>query len=161
MKKVDILVEKSKTGYPILWETGRAKNTQNGYGRIIANDRGYAKVPIFVPKSTNGQIGHAAFVAEVNDLIVECYRENGEDNVKVLRITGIENVEKNRFYAVLNIEEITTEKMDKNSPVFFAIMKARQKARFLHCRRVVYGKFAKKNNEHKAEEIEENTENEE
>ena len=84
MKKIEI--ERTKKGYPALWEAGGGY-TNTGEATIIASPSGCPKKPVYVRRRghlANGQ--HALFILEKGDYIIKCNHHREDFNIYIYKI---------------------------------------------------------------------------
>jgi len=131
MKKIKI--EKTKKGFPALWEAGGGY-TNTGDAVIIANGDGTAKRPVYIRhRGSLACENHALFVVKPGDLVVEASHHRRDFEVRVWRIDQILEEE-----ARLNLlHEFSMGEWDKEPPAYLeqAIQVAMKKATCYHCRK--------------------------
>lgn len=129
---MDIRIERTKKGYPALWESGGGY-TNTGEARIIANYDGTKPVAIYIRKRGERACGdHALIPIEEDMYIIDAQHHRGDFIIKVQRIKEIREA-----YATVETEHIFSEgEWDTKPPVFLkeAIDSAIKKALHYHCR---------------------------
>ena len=134
MKK--ILIEKTKKGYPAMWESGGGY-TNTGEATIIANKDGQPKRAVYV--RGRGQLAnsyHALFIIEVGDYIVEADHHREDFEISVLKVLGFEE-KGEEMYAVVEQENyFSSGEWDTELPDFLeaVVHVAMEKATCYHCR---------------------------
>ena len=99
-----IRIEKTKKGYPALWEAGGG-STNTGEATIIAGKNGEAKQPIYIRR--RGQLAncrHALIPVDVGDYTISAKHHRRDFEISVYRITEISkeeaSIEKLREYSM-------------------------------------------------------------
>ena len=85
---MEIRIDKTKKGYPAIWECGGGM-TSTGYSQIIANSDGSPKKPVWVNK--RGHLAcadHALFILQDGDIIVQTDHHRRDFEIWVLRFEG-------------------------------------------------------------------------
>jgi hypothetical protein len=90
MKEIrEIRIEKTKKGFPALWERGGGY-TNTGDAVIIANGDGTAKRPVYIRR--RGSLAcdnHALFVVKPGDIVVEANHHRRDFEIRIWRIDQI------------------------------------------------------------------------
>jgi hypothetical protein len=134
MKKV--LIEKTKKGYPAMWESGGGyRNT--GEATIIANKDGQPKKAVYVRR--RGQLAnshHALFIIEVGDYIVEADHHRYDFYIEISKILGFDDKEEEAVAIVEQVNCFSNGEWDTELPDFLeaAVQAAKEKAICYHCR---------------------------
>jgi len=156
MKKV--LIERTKKGFPALWECGGGY-TNTGEATIIASPSGGPKKPVYIRRRgplTNGE--HALIPIEVGDYIVEADHHRKDFYISVMKIVEIEekyaslesfalfnegewdNKDIERVFAAWEAGDLKSID-DIDDEIYFlcrAILAAEEKATCYHCREPHY-----------------------
>lgn len=101
-----ISIERTKKGFPAIWESGGGF-TNTGEAQIIAGKDGKPKRPIYIRKKGHlANSEHALLPIEVGDYVIKAYHSRGKFDVVVYKIISIEE-EKYTAYgnAVENLSE--------------------------------------------------------
>ena len=88
MKKIKI--ERTKKGFPALWEQGGGY-TNTGEAQIIASSTGGPKKPVYIRRAgslANGQ--HALIILEKNDFIIRTYHHREDFEIFVYQVKVFE-----------------------------------------------------------------------
>ena len=124
MEKINI--EKSKKGFPCLWECG-GSFSNTGEATIIADRNGNKKQAIFIRNKGNLACeNHALIPVEKNDYIIKCNHNRTGVMIKIFKIVDITSDK-----AILE-ENYFEEKLYK------ACEAAKNKAYDYHCRTTYY-----------------------
>ncbi len=134
MKK--ILIERTKKGYPALWECGGGcRNT--GEATIIASQSGAPKKPIYIRnRGSLANAHHALFILEVGDYIIKANHHREDFEIAIYRVLNFE-IEGEDAYAIVEQEfEFSMGEWDKEPPAYLeqAVHTAMFKATCYHCR---------------------------
>lgn len=134
MKKV--LIEKTKKGYPAMWESGGGF-TNTGEATIIADKDGQPKKAIYV--RNRGQLAnlhHALVILEVGDYIVEADHHREDFEIEILKVLGFEDKEEETYAIVKQENYFSSGEWDTELPDFLedAVHVAMEKATCYHCR---------------------------
>ena len=127
-----IKIERTKKGYPALWEEGGGM-TNTGYARIIANGDGSPKKPVYVrSRGPLANENHALFVISEGDIVIQANHHRGDFEIIVSKITSIGD-------ETAKVETIHQFDMGEwNFPpseyILPAIEAAKEKATCYHCR---------------------------
>ena len=135
MKKV--LIERTKKGYPALWECGGGY-TNTGEAVIIANIDGQPKKAIYVRRRGHlANSEHALIPIEVGDYIVKADHHREDFEIQIFRILGFEAKEEETYAAVEQINCFSKNEWDAELPAFLeaAVQAAMEKATCYHCRK--------------------------
>jgi len=136
MKREKIIVDKTKKGYPALWECGGGhRNT--GYSTIIAGKGGQPKKSVYI--RGRGELAnseHALIILEVGDHIVKADHHRRDFRIEIFKITGFENSGEEIFALVERVNRFTESEWDADLPTFLeaAVQAAVEKATCYHCR---------------------------
>lgn len=133
-----ISVERSRKGFPCLWEFGGGYSN-TGDSTIIADKNGEAKTAIYIRR--RGQLAngyHALIPVVVGDFIIEADHHRGDFHIRVWKITEITPKDK-------ATTELVAEFFDgewDNLPQFLeeAVEAAKAKATCYHCREPYFAK---------------------
>ena len=134
MKKV--LIEKTKKGFPALWEAGGGY-TNTGEATIIANKDGQPKKAIYVRRRGHLASGaHALIPIEVGDYIVKADHHREDFEIEIYKIVDFEIKEEDTYAIVELVHEFSREEWDKEPPAYLeqAVHTAMHKATCYHCR---------------------------
>lgn len=149
-----IKIERTKKGYPALWEQGGGYSN-TGESTIITDAKGRPKIPVYIrQRGTLANSKHALFVVQPGDHVIMADHHRRDFNLLVYQITDIQEDE-----AILNpIAEFsqgewnnkefqTWENITKDvfrwedlPPIFQAVQFAYKKATCYHCREPHYTK---------------------
>jgi len=126
-----ILIERTKKGFPCLWEAGGGF-TNTGEATIIANKDGQPKKPLYVRRRghlVNSE--HALIPVAVGDYVISANHHRDDFEIFVYRITKISKEEA----SIEKIAEFSNGEWD-NLPQFLedAVEAAMYKATCYHCR---------------------------
>ena len=132
MKKF-IRVEKTKRGFPALWECGGGY-TNTGEATIIASPRGGSKRALYIRRRgelANSQ--HALIPVAVGDYIVEAYHHRKNFEIEIYKILDFEE----ETAVVEQVNRFIMGKWNAELPTFLeaAVEAAMQKATCYHCRK--------------------------
>jgi hypothetical protein len=129
---VKMKVEKTKKGYPAMWESGGGLSN-TGYAKLIASSDGSPKRPVYIRR--RGSLAcddHALFIVEIGDLVIEASHHRYDFEISVYRIEAIDNEE-----AKLSpIHEFSCGEWDVEPlpSIMEAVEAAKSKATDYHCR---------------------------
>jgi hypothetical protein len=129
MKKIEI--ERTKKGFPCLWESGGGF-TNTGEATIIADKAGQPKRAIYVRKrGPLANENHALIPIAVGDYVISANHHRDDFEIFVYRITKILKEE----VSIEKIAEFSNGEWD-NLPQFLedAVEAAMEKATCYHCR---------------------------
>ena len=132
MKKIKI--EKTKKGFPALWECGGGY-TNTGEATIIAGKGGQPKRAIYIrqrgPLANND---HALIPVEVGDYIIYANHHREDFNIYIYKILDFDDVED--IAIVEPVHEFNRGEWDKEplASLEAAVEAAKQKASCYHCR---------------------------
>jgi hypothetical protein len=136
--------EKTKTGYPALWECGGG-STNTGYAQVICGPHGEALQPVYIKtggERSNGN--HALFIVDVGYHIVEATQHRGDYTVNVYRIVSFKETPGTNGFLVETekIREFSRGEWDYQEPggdpFEVAVVAACKKAEDYHCRTPYY-----------------------
>jgi hypothetical protein len=137
-------VEKTKKGFPALWEGGGGM-MNTGYARIVCSSDGSPKKPIFI--KTGGHLAlqdHALFIIQEGDVIIDVKRHHDDFNIIVKRIKNIKNDIDGHLIANIEIiAEFSNGEWDHEDIVEKyknAIEAGKKKSEIYHCRSPIYYK---------------------
>ena len=158
MKKIQ--VEKTKKGYPALWEQGGGYSN-TGDATIIAGPKGEKKKPVYIRR--RGELAnreHALFVVHEGDTVIQSSHHHGNFHHKVYRIIIIRGDEAElELLAEYSNDEWNTSplgqqleadlaRMTSGEPptmeLSIAVQMSEGKATAYHCRSAYYTKEVKK-----------------
>lgn len=134
MKK--IRVEKTKSGYPAIWENGGGA-TNTGEATVIANENGRPKKPVYVKRAghlSNGN--HALIPVVVGDIIVKSYHKRKDFWTRIFRVVSFDGE-----YAISElVYEFRDGQWNFYPPAYLqpAITAGIEKATCYHCREPHY-----------------------
>lgn len=134
MKKV--LIEKTKKGYPAMWESGGGF-TNTGEATIIANKDGQPKRAVYVRgRGELANAHHALFIIEVGDYIVEADHHREDFEIEILKVLGFEEKEEETYAVVEQVNHFSSGEWDTELPDFLeaVVHVAKEKATCYHCR---------------------------
>lgn len=103
MKK--ILIEKTKKGYPALWEQGGGY-TNTGEAQIVCDSKGKPKKPVYIRRA--GQLAnreHALFIVEPGDIVVRANHHREDFQIEILQVEKIEGTYYDERYSMPNTTE--------------------------------------------------------
>jgi hypothetical protein len=145
MKKIEI--ERTKKGYPALWEEGGGM-TNTGFAQIVANPDGSPKHPVYIRRrGTLANTEHALFIVSKGDLVIKTDHHRKDFNTNVYRIANITEEEaelqliasyqqgewdNNEIEEAM--EAVKQNKFHSFYDIAMAIITAEQKATCYHCR---------------------------
>ena len=134
MKK--IRVEKTKKGYPALWECGGGF-TNTGEATIIASSSGGPKKAIYIRRRGSlANAHHALIPVEVGDYIIEANHHREDFEIQIFRILSFEVKEAETYAVVEKANCFSMGEWDKELPAHLeqAVHTAMHKATCYHCR---------------------------
>ena len=146
-----ISVETTKRGYPALWECGGGYSN-TGNATLIGDSNGAPKKALYVRgRGPLACDNHALFIVHSGDMVVKANHHNGDFNINVFRLgeyLGNGNME------VTDSWEYSRGEWDKDLPEDMwsndihlddevisnsIITSAMRKAKWYHCREMVFG----------------------
>jgi len=134
MKKIEI--ERTKKGYPALWECGGGcRNT--GEATIIASPSGGPKKPAYIRhRGSLANAHHALIILEVGDYIIEANHHREDFEIAIYRVLNFEE----ETAVVEQVNCFSMGEWDKEPPAYLeaAIQAAKEKATCYHCREPHY-----------------------
>ena len=136
MKVEKIIVDKTKKGYPALWEYGGGhRNT--GYSTIIAGKGGQPKKSVYI--RGRGELAnseHALIILEVGDYIIEANHHRRDFFIEITKVLGFEDKQENKFALVERVNRFSESEWDAELPAHLeaAVHAAVEKATCYHCR---------------------------
>ena len=134
MKKIKI--EKTKKGYPALWECGGGF-TNTGEATIIASPSGGPKKPVYIRhRGSLANAHHALFILEVGDYIIFANHHREDFEIELYKVVDFEE-----DAAIVELEhEFSRGEWDKEPPAYLeqAVHTAMLKATCYHCREPHY-----------------------
>jgi len=130
MKKIEI--ERTKKGFPALWESGGGYSN-TGEATIIAGPNGEKKAPLYIRQ--RGPLAcarHALFVVHEGDMVIEANHHRKDFEIRIWRIDQILKEEAR----LTLIYEYSRGEWDAGLPAFLetAVQAAVEKATCYHCR---------------------------
>ena len=134
MKKIEI--ERTKKGYPALWECGGGY-TNTGEATIITSQSGGPKRAIYIRNRgplANGN--HALIILEVGDYIIFANHHREDFEIELYKVVDFEE-----DAAIVELEhEFSRGEWDKEPPAYMeqAVHTAMLKATCYHCREPHY-----------------------
>ena len=128
-------IERTKKGYPAMWESGGGY-TNTGEATIIANKDGQPKKAVYIRRRghlANGE--HALFILEVGDYIVEA-NHHRDFGIGIFRMLGFEDKEEEVYAIVEQVNCFSRGEWDAELPASLeaAVKAAMEKATCYHCR---------------------------
>ena len=127
-----IRIEKTKKGYPALWECGGGcRNT--GEATIIASPSGDPKRPVYIRnRGPLANAHHALIILEKGDYIIECNHHREDFEIAIYRVLNFEE----ETAVVEQVNCFSMGEWDKEPPAYLeaAIQAAKEKATCYHCR---------------------------
>ena len=132
MKVKKVKIERTKKGFPAIWESGGGM-TNTGHAFIITNADGGPKKPVYIRR--RGSLAcdnHALFIVEIGDLVIEASHHRLDFEIAVYRIEAIDSEE-----ARLSLlHEFSCGEWDIEPPasIMEAVEAAERKATDYHCR---------------------------
>lgn len=142
-----IKIERSKKGFPCIWERGGGF-TNTGVATIIAGKGGQPKKAIYIrQRGPLANESHALIPVEVGDYIIYANHHRWDFEIEVLKITGFEDIkikEVTETYAVVEQENYFSRgEWDVELPAHLevAVEAVKQKATCYHCREPHYIKI--------------------
>lgn len=132
MRKIKI--EKTKKGYPALWERGGGY-TNTGVATIIAGKGGQPKRAIYIrQRGPLANDDHALIPVEVGDYIIYANHHREDFNIYIYKILDFDDVED--VAIVEPVHKFNRGEWDKEPPASLevAVEAAKQKASCYHCR---------------------------
>lgn len=136
MKIEKIQIERTKKGYPALWECGGGF-TNTGEATIIASPSGGPKKPVYIRNRgplANGN--HALIILEVGDYIIFANHHREDFEIELYKVVDFEE-----DAAIVELEhEFSKGEWDKEPPAYLeqALHTAMHKATCYHCREPHY-----------------------
>ena len=134
MKKIEI--ERTKKGYPALWECGGGcRNT--GEATIIASPSGGPKKPVYIRnRGPLANAHHALIILEVGDYIIEANHHREDFEIAIYRVLNFEE----ETAVVEQVNCFSMGEWDKEPPANLeqAVHTAMFKATCYHCREPHY-----------------------
>jgi len=131
MKKIKI--EKTKKGFPALWEAGGGF-TNTGEATIIVSPSGGPKKPVYVRR--RGHLAnehHALVILEVGDHIIEANHHREDFKIEIYKILDFEE----ETAVVEQVNRFSRGEWDAELPASLAaaVQAAKEKATCYHCRK--------------------------
>ena len=139
METTKLRIEKTKQGYPALWEDGGSA-TNTGESTIVAGGDGLPKRAIYIKRAghlSNGR--HALIVLEIGDHIVEASHHRKDFRIQIYQVVDFEV--KEETYAITKlINHFSRGEWDVEPPAYLnaAIEAAIDKSTCYHCRSAFY-----------------------
>lgn len=136
MAQQRIRIEKTKSGYPALWENGGGA-TNTGECTIIADANGRRKQAIYVKRAghlSNGN--HALIIVEAEDIIIKSYHKRKDFWIRIYRIKGFDG----ECAITELVYEFSDGEWNESLPAYLqsAVTAAMEKATCYHCREPHY-----------------------
>jgi hypothetical protein len=131
-----IRIEKSKKGFPCIWERGGGF-TNTGEATIIASKDGKPKKALYVRRrGPLANENHALFVLEVGDYIIEANHHRGDFEIYIYNSVNITE-EEAELQLLASYQQ---GEWDKEPPAYLeaAVEAAKEKATCYHCREPHY-----------------------
>jgi hypothetical protein len=139
MKKIRI--EKTKRGFPAIWEKGGGM-TNTGFAQIVANPDGSPKRPVYIRRrGILANAEHALFIVQLGDLIIQAEHHREDFNIYIYKILDFkETKQKEITEEVAIVEQVykfSRGEWDKELPEYLqeACTVAMEKATCYHCRK--------------------------
>lgn len=137
-------IERTKKGYPALWEAGGG-STNTGEATIITSIDGQPKRAIYV--RSRGQLAncrHALVILEVGDYIIGANHHRRDFQIEILKILDFEVKEGETYAVVEQVNRFSMGEWDAELPACLeaAVQAAMQKATCYHCREPHYVELA-------------------
>lgn len=135
-----VLIEKTKKGYPAMWERGGGF-TNTGVATIIANENGKPKKAVYVrQRGPLANENHALIVLEVGDYIVEADHHREDFEISVLKVLGFEEKGEEMYAVVEQVNYFSNGEWEVELPAFLEtpVRASMQKATCYHCREPHY-----------------------
>ena len=129
-----IKIERTKKGFPALWECGGGF-TNTGDATIIASPSGGPKKTVYVRRRGHlANSHHALVILEKGDYIIECNHHREDFKITIYRILNFE-IEEDAAIVEL-VHEFSRGEWDKEPPAYLeqAVHTAMFKATCYHCR---------------------------
>jgi len=135
-KTIERTIEKTKKGFPALWECGGGY-TNTGEATIIAGKDGQPKKAVYVRgrgELANGE--HALVILEVGDYIIEANHHREDFVIEIIRIVDFEIKEEDTYAIVEQVNYFEMGEWDTELPenLQAAVEAAIKKATCYHCR---------------------------
>jgi len=136
-----IQLEKTKKGFPALWEEGGGMSN-TGHARIIADSQGQRKKPIFIRTGGHLALGeHALFIVQEGDVVIDIYRHHSDYDITVKRIAKIKTDNEQliaELETLAHFDQGEWDHEDVARKFNDAIDAAKDKSRCYHCREPHY-----------------------
>jgi len=143
----EVLLTRTKKGYPAVWEEGGGY-TNTGEAQIICTSIGSAKKPVYIRRAGHlANSNDALFILEKGDVLISAEHHRGDFTIHLYRWNGeIKKDDNENEYAVFSLlAEFSQGEWDneKIAETFAAaIAAAKEKALCYHCREPHYYKTA-------------------
>lgn len=129
-------IERTKNGYPALWESGGG-STNTGEATIITNKDGQPKKAIYV--RSRGQLAngrHALIPISVGDYIISADHHRKDFKIEIYKILDFEE----ETAVVEQVNRFSMGEWDTELPAYLeaAVQAAMEKATCYHCREPHY-----------------------
>ena len=126
--------ERTKSGYPALWEQGGgASNT--GEATIICDKNGQPKRAVYQRRKGHlSNAEHALIIVECGDYIITAFHHRRDYTIRIYRIVAFRDSEE---YAITEmVHEFSRGEWNSEPPEFLkaAVQAAQNKASCYHCR---------------------------
>jgi len=134
---VKIKIERTKKGYPALWERGGGL-TNTGRAHVICAADGSPKKPIYIRRRGPLACGeHALFIVQPGDVIVKAEHHRRDFRIEILEISSIKNnIAECKTLATFDLGEWDHD--DVAARYCEAVQAAQEKATCYHCREPHY-----------------------
>ena len=133
---IKIAVERTKKGFPALWESGGGyRNT--GDAVIVADKDGQPKRATYIRRRGSlANSPHALIILEEGDHIVEAHHHREDFTIEISRIVGFEAGGEETYAIVETVNRFDRGEWDADFPEFLetAVQAAVEKATCYHCR---------------------------
>lgn len=135
-----IRIEKTKKGFPAMWERGGGY-TNTGVATIIANKDGLPKKALYIrQRGPLANEEHALIPLEVGDYIVEASHHREDFEVEILKVLGFEEKREETYAVVEPVNYFSNGEWEVELPVHLEVpvRASMQKATCYHCREPHY-----------------------
>lgn len=136
MEDIKLRIERTRNGYPALWECGGGA-TNTGESTIIADANGCRKQAIYVKRGGHlSNRNHVLIVLEVGDYIIKSYHKRKNFWIRIYRIKSFDG----EFATVELTYEFSKGEWNNHPPAYLqpAITAGMEKATCYHCREPHY-----------------------
>ena len=154
MRKLNFEIERTKKGFPALWESGGGYSN-TGKATIVAGPNGEKKTPIYIRQRGHlACANHALFAVHEGDIVIRSSHHRGDFHHEVYRLAAIRGDEAElellaEFYRGQWSADPLGQKLDADlarmtagepptMELSIAVQMAEAKATDYHCRKVYY-----------------------